>query len=68
MFGALLTDLSNVFDCIDHSLLVAKLHWYGHSLFSLNFIFSYFNNRTHRTKIKKCFSNRLKVEYGVPQG
>ena len=63
-----MTDLSKVFDCIDHSLPVAKLHWYGLSLFSLNLIFSYFNNRTHRTKIKECFSNRLKVEYGVPQG
>ena len=26
------------------------------------------NNRTHRTKIKECFSNRLKIEHGVPQG
>ena len=28
-FGALLSDLSKVFDCLDYSLLVAKLHWYG---------------------------------------
>ena len=26
-FGALLTDLSKAFDYLDHSLLVAKLHW-----------------------------------------
>ena len=41
---------------------------YGLSLLSLKLIFSYFSNRTHRPKIKECFGNRLKIEYGVPQG
>ena len=27
---------------------------------------SYLSYRTHSIKIKKCFSNRLKIEYGVP--
>ena len=63
-----MTDLSKAFDCIDHSLLVAKLHWCGLSPFSFKLMFSYFSNCTHRTKIKECFSCRLKIEYGVPQG
>ena len=62
-----MTDLSKAFDCLDHSLLVAKLHWYGFSGLSLKLIFSYFSVRTHRTKMKECFINRLKIEYGVPQ-
>ena len=63
-----MTDLSKAFDCLDHSLIVAKLHSYGFSLLSPKLIFSCFSNRTHRTKIKECFSNRLNTEYGVSQG
>ena len=51
-FGVLLTDLSKAFDNLNHSLLVAKLNWYGLSTLSLKLIFSYFSNRIHRTKIK----------------
>ena len=29
VFAAVLTDLSTVFDCISHELLLAKLHAYG---------------------------------------
>ena len=67
-FGALLTDLTKEFDCLDHSLLVANLQSYGLSLLSVKLIFSYFTNRTHCTKIKERFSNRLKTECDVPQG
>ena len=67
-FGALLTDLSKAFDCINHPLLIAKLYKYGVSPLSINLIFSYLNNRTHRTKINNCFSERSRIEHGVPQG
>ena len=35
-FGALLTDLSKAFDCLDHQLLTAKLSAYGFSLIASN--------------------------------
>ena len=56
-FGALLIDLSKAFDCIDHTLLIAKLYEYGVSSSALNIISSYLKH-----------SARSNIEYGVPQG
>ena len=67
-FGALLTDLSKAFNCIDHKLLIAKLYSHGISLASINLLSSYLSNRTQRIKINDCFSLRNEIEYGVPQG
>ena len=67
-FGALLTDLSKAFDCIDHKLLIAKLSCYGVSPSALNLINSYLSNRTQRIKINNSFSRRSSIEYGVLQG
>ena len=41
VFGALLTDLLKVFDCIRHDLLVAKLNGYGLSFPALKMIQDY---------------------------
>ena len=38
-FGALLTDLSKAFDCIDHNLLITNLSCYGVTTKALNLIF-----------------------------
>ena len=67
-FGALLTNLSKAFDYINHPLLFEKLYNYGVSPLSINMIFSHLSNRTHRTKINECFSERSRIEHGVPQG
>ena len=65
--GILLTDLSKVFDCINHKLLIATLHAYGFSLKS-SIIQSYLINRIQRVKINSSFSEYSNVESGVPQG
>ena len=49
--GALLTDISKAFDCINHELLITKLEAYGFDKDSLKFILSYLTDRKHRTKL-----------------
>ena len=50
--GAILTDLSKAFDCINHELLIAKLEAYGVDKNDLKFIHSYITGRKQRTKCK----------------
>ena len=49
--GAVLTDLSKAFDCLNHQLLRAKLEAYGFGKEALNFIYNYLYNRNQRTKV-----------------
>ena len=56
-FGALLTDLSNVFDCILHEYLIAKLHAYGVDMKSLRFLHSYLNGKKQRVKVNDKYSS-----------
>ena len=66
--GALLTDLSKAFDCLNHELLIAKLEAYGFHYSALKFIMSYLSNRTQRTKVNNSFSQWADIKSGVPQG
>ena len=66
--GALLTDLSEVFDCIDHELLIAKLHAYGFDTEELKYVYSYLKRRKQRTKINSSHSSFVEILFGVPQG
>ena len=56
VIGAVLTDLSKVFDCIPHDLLIAKLEVYSLGEKALSYIYSYLTNRN------QCFCiNNKKV-------
>ena len=66
--GALLTDLSKAFDCINHELLIAKMEAYGFDHSSLTYICSYLSDRKQRTKINNAFSFWCNIKSGVPQG
>ena len=67
-FGALLTDLSKTFDCLDHELLTAELNTYGLTLPALRLIHDYLLNRKQRTKIDDSCYFWSEILYGVPQG
>ena len=66
--GALLTDLSKAFDCLNHELLIAKLEAYGFDQISLSYIYSYLSDRKQRTKVNNSFSSWSRIKTGVPQG
>ena len=66
--GAVLTDLSKAFDCIDHNVLIAKLNAYGFEKWSLEFIHSYLTKRKQRTKVDSVFILWEMLFSGVPLG
>ena len=66
--GAILTDLSKAFDCLNHDLLTAKLKAYGFDHDALIFIYSYLKERRQRTKIGSSYSPWKEIKYGVNQG
>ena len=66
--GALSTDLSKAFDCIDHTHFIAKLSAFGVSPLSLKLLYPSLSNRTQRIKVNENFSDRTDIEFGVPQG
>ena len=66
--GAVLTDLSIAFGCIDHNLLIAKLNAYGFEKQSINVIDSYLTKRKQRTKVDFVVSSWEMLFSAVPQG
>ena len=66
--GAVFMDLSKAFDCLPHSLIIAKLHAYGLSLDACKFLSSYSSGRHQRVKIQNDRSNWKLISKGVPQG
>ena len=66
--GAVLTDLSKVFDCIAHDLFLAKLASYSFSERALRYVYSYLSNRRQCVPINTTYSNYQKIISGVPWG
>ena len=66
--GAVLTDLSKAFDCLNHDLLIAKLDAYGFEINAINFIYDYLKERKQRTKVNNSYNSWENIQYGVPQG
>ena len=64
--GAIIIELSKVFDTLNHKLLFQKLQVCGFD--EKSFIESYFTNRKPSTKIGDSFSKYQRIITGVPQG
>ena len=68
MHLALMTDLSKVFDCLHHELLIAKLYAYGFDIKSVRLIQQYLSNRKQSVKVGNAYSSWKEIFYGIPQG
>ena len=61
-------DLSKVFDCVDHNILLSKLKRYGIHETALQWINSYLSEREHFVSWNQTHSPLLNLNIGVPQG
>ena len=66
--GAVLMDLSKAFDCLPHSLLLAKLRAYGLCDNATELLASYLHNRKQQVRVGGKTSSRCETINGVPQG
>ena len=61
-------DLSKVYDCLPHDLLIAKLEAYGLGNGSLNLLLDYLSFRKQRTKVGSAYNKWSKIRRGISQG
>ena len=61
-------DVRKSFDSVSHQILLSKLVNFGFDSVFLNLFNAYLTNRSQCVKINQCFSSRLSVTSGVPQG
>ena len=72
LVGGTFCDLHKAFDCVDHAILLSKMHQYGIIGKSHKPITSYLENRNQRviitSKSKPYYSEWKPTKQGVPQG
>ena len=61
-------DLSKAFDCVNHNILLKKMHFYGIRGIALDFFKSYLSDRKQFVEVGGLISSVLQVICGVPQG
>ena len=66
MIGAVFMDLSRAFDCLPHSLLIAKLHACGIDEGLCELLCSYLSQRKQRVKLGNHKSTWHTINKGVP--
>ena len=50
--GGIFCDLSKAFDCVNHEILLSKLHFYGIQGLTMDLFKSYLTNRKQKVDIK----------------
>ena len=61
-------DQSAALDCVEHPLLLQKIHYYGLDGATIGWIESYLQHRSFYVAIGSTSSNIKTTSYGVPQG
>ena len=61
-------DISKVFDCINHKILLVKLEQYGIRGAALKWFKSYLELRSQYINVSNMHSEHVYLNYGVPQG
>nr|CAH7757971.1 unnamed protein product [Callosobruchus chinensis] len=61
-------DYSKAFDCLDHDLILAKLHYYGFDNKSVAFFNFYLKDRQQTVTLNGIYSPPTNIISGVPQG
>ena len=61
-------DFSKAFDCVDHSILLSKLYFYGFRGVCHEWFNSYLSNRYQYVSLSGVSSDKAKMSHGVPQG
>jgi len=73
IIGGIFCDLTKAFNCVNHTILLSKLEFYGITSSAYNLLKLYLNDRYQRVLIKNTNSKNYlsdweKVKLGVPQG